>query len=152
MDGLSAAASIIAVIQLAGSIVKVCGGYIQEVKDACDEILSLQKEIQSLQGVLQDLEKFLHSVDKKPLPTSSRLPSIVTDCLSDLQDLEARLGLGTRKKLMKRVGLRALKWPLKRGEVEGIIQNLERYKSSFLLSLQVDQTYVLLTHDSIRHY
>jgi hypothetical protein len=43
---------------------------------------------------------------------------------------------------MRKVGLRALKWPLKRAEVEGVIQNLERYKSSFLLSLQVDQTYV----------
>jgi len=38
MDGLSLAASIIAVIQLTGSLVKLCGGYIQEVKDAQDEI------------------------------------------------------------------------------------------------------------------
>ena len=43
---------------------------------------------------------------------------------------------------MRKMGLRALKWPLKRTEMEAIIQNLERYKSSFNLSLQLDQTYV----------
>ena len=43
MDGLSSAASVIAVIQLAGSIVKICGDYIQEVKKARDEILELQQ-------------------------------------------------------------------------------------------------------------
>jgi hypothetical protein len=142
MDALSSAASVIAVIQLTGSLVKLCGGYIQEVKDAQDEIFTLQRAITGLQGTLQDLQKFLQSNDGKALPTSSRLVSNITDCLSDLRTLEARIDPGKGKKLMKKVGLRALKWPLKRAEVEGVIQNLERYKSSFLLSLQVDQTYV----------
>jgi hypothetical protein len=140
MDALSSAASIIAVIQLTGSLVKLCGGYIQEVKDAQDEIFTLQRAIAGLQ--LQDRQKFLQSNDGKALPTSSRLVSNITDCLSDLRTLEARIDPGKGKKLMRKVGLRALKWPLKRAEVEGVIQNLERYKSSFLLSLQVDQTYV----------
>ncbi|EAU30114.1 hypothetical protein ATEG_09923 [Aspergillus terreus NIH2624] len=43
------------------------------------------------------------------------------------------------------MGLRALKWPLTRTEVQGLIQNLERYKSSFLLSLQVDQTSLMIS-------
>ncbi|KAL4769257.1 hypothetical protein BDW60DRAFT_102654 [Aspergillus nidulans var. acristatus] len=45
---------------------------------------------------------------------------------------------------MRKVGLRALKWPLKRTEAEGVAKNLERYKSSFLLSLQVDQTALMV--------
>lgn len=142
MDALSSAASVIAVIQLAGSLVKLCGGYIQEVKDARDEIFTLQQAIAGLQGTLQDLHKLLQSTDGMDLPTSSRLVSNITDCLFDLRDLEAKLDLGKGNKLMRKVGLRALKWPLKRAELEGVIQNLERYKSSFLLSLQVDQTYV----------
>ncbi|KAI3113559.1 hypothetical protein CBS147330_9834 [Penicillium roqueforti] len=140
MDALSSAASVIAVIQLAGSLVKLCGGYIQEVKDARDEIFTLQQAIAGLQGTLQDLHKLLQSTDGMDLPTSSRLVSNITDCLFDLRDLEAKLDLGKGNKLMRKVGLRALKWPLKRAELEGVIQNLERYKSSFLLSLQVDQT------------
>ncbi|KAJ5369956.1 uncharacterized protein N7496_006048 [Penicillium cataractarum] len=144
MDCLSSAASVIAIIQLTGSLVKLCGGYIQEVKDARDEILTLQRAIAIIQGTLQDLQKFLQSNDGKGLPTSSRLGSNIADCLSDLRALEARLDRGKGKKLMSKMGLRALKWPLKRIEVQGVIQNLERYKSSFLLSLQVDQTSLMV--------
>ncbi|KAF7170941.1 hypothetical protein CNMCM6106_005492 [Aspergillus hiratsukae] len=140
MDAVSSAASIIAVIQLTGSLVKLCGGYIREVKDARGEILDLQRAITGLQGTLQDLQKFLQSNNGKVLPTSSRLVTNITDCLSDLRALEVRLDPGNGKRLMRKVGLRALKWPLKRTEVEGVVKNLERYKTSFLLSLQVDQT------------
>lgn len=142
MDGLSSTASVIAVIQLTGSLVKICGGYIQEVKYARDDIVTLQGAITGLQGILQDLQKFLQSHDDKILPTSSRLVSNITNCCTDLRALEAKINPGSGNKLMRRVGLRALKWPLKRTEVEGIVQNIERYKSSFTLSLQVDQTYV----------
>ncbi|KAJ5471863.1 hypothetical protein N7539_008806 [Penicillium diatomitis] len=140
MDPLSSAASVIAVIQLTGSLVKLCGGYIQEVKYARHEISTLQQAITGLQGTLQDLHKFLRSNEGKVLPTSSRLVSNVTDCLCDLRALEATFDPGKKKKLMRKVGLRALRWPLKRVEMEGVIQNLGRHKSSFLLSLQVDQT------------
>ncbi|KAH8703496.1 WD40-repeat-containing domain protein [Talaromyces proteolyticus] len=144
MDGLSSVSSVIALIQLTGSIVKLCGGYIQEVKDARAEIFTLQQAIATLQGIIQELHKFLQSNDRNSLPTSSQLASSITDCLSDLRALEARVDSGKGKKLMRKVGLRALKWPLKRAEVEGIIQSLERYKSSFLLSLQVDQTSLMV--------
>ncbi|KAJ5646727.1 NACHT and WD40 domain protein [Penicillium lividum] len=140
MDGLSSAASVIAVIQLTGSLVKVCGGYIQEVKDARDEVIALQRAITGLEWILQDLQLLLQSNDENTLPTSSRLASNITDCLSDLQALEAKIDPGTGKKLMRKVGFRALKWPLKRTELEAVVQNLERHKSSFILSLHVDQT------------
>ena len=91
------------------------------MKDARDEILTLQRAIAGLQGTLQDLQKFLQSNDGNALPTSSQLVvSNITDCLSDLRAFEARLDPGTGKKLMGKVGRRALEWPLKRTEVEGV--------------------------------
>ncbi|KAL4958631.1 uncharacterized protein BDV14DRAFT_186338 [Aspergillus stella-maris] len=144
MDGLSSAASVIAVIQLTGSLVELCGGYIQQVKHARDEILTLQRAIVGLQGTLQDLQSLVQTNNGNTLPTSSRLVGNITDCLSDLRGLETRLDPGKRKKLMRKVGWRALKWPLKRTEVEEVIQNLERYKTSFLLSLQVDQSSLMV--------
>ncbi|CAG8909811.1 unnamed protein product [Penicillium egyptiacum] len=144
MDGLSSPASVIAVIQITGSIIKLCGGYIQEVKDARDEMLKLQGSIAGLQGTLKDLHKVLQSNDGKTLATSSRLVSSITDCHSDLRSLEARLDPGKGKKMMRKVGFRALKWPLKRTEVERVTQNLEKYKSSFLLSLQVDHSSMMV--------
>ncbi|THC87201.1 hypothetical protein EYZ11_013354 [Aspergillus tanneri] len=144
MDGISSAASVIAVIQLTGSLVKLCGGYIQEVNNARNDILTVQQAITSLEGTLQDLKNFLQSENGMSLPTSSRLVSDIAHCVSDLQALEARLDPGKGRQLMRKVGLRALKWPLKRTEVEDIVKNLERYKSLFLLSLQVDQTSMMV--------
>jgi hypothetical protein len=120
MDGLSSAASVIAVIQVTGSLVKLCGGFIQEVKDARDEIFELQRSIAGLQWTVQELQKILQGNDGKALPTS-RLVINITDCLSYLHAFQARLDPGKGKKLMRKVGFRALKWPLKRAEVEGVI-------------------------------
>jgi uncharacterized protein Yka (UPF0111/DUF47 family) len=142
MDGLSTAASVIAAIQLTGSLVMQCWGYFQEVKGARDEIQYLQRTITGLQGTLQDLERLLRSDGTKALPTSSKLDRNIEDCSAELQALETRLDSGKRKKLMRKVGLRALKWPLKRSEMESVIQKLEGYKSLFIVSLNVDQTYV----------
>lgn len=148
MDLLSSAASVVAVIQLSGSLVKICGGYIQEVKDAREEIITLQRAITGVQEILQDLEKLIQS-HQNTLPSSSRLVSRITDCLSDLRTLEVRLDPGRGKTLMKRMGLRALKWPLKHTEVDGIVQKLERYKLSFTLSLQLDQTYAFCGYHAL---
>lgn len=109
MDGISSAASVIAIIELTGSIVKLCGGYIQEVKDARIEIFSLQRSIEGIKGTIQDLQKSIQNDDGKALPTSSRLANNITDCLYDLRALEAKLDPGKGKTLMRKVGLRALK-------------------------------------------
>lgn len=142
MDLISLTASVIAIIQLTGSLAKICGGYIGEVRNAQEEILKLCQAITDLEGTLQDLQNCLQSDNGETLPTTSRLANSIDHCLSELQKLERRLDPGKRKALMNKVGLRAFKWPLKRGEVENIVKNLERYKSSFILSLQMDQTYV----------
>lgn len=143
MDGVSSLASVVAVTQLTGSLVTICGGYIQEVTDAREQIINLQRSVTGLQGTIQDLQIFLQKNDENALPTSSQLIGNVIDCLFNLRALEAKIDPGKGKKLMRKVGLRAWRWPLKRKEVENVIQKLEKYKSSFLLSLQVDQTYVL---------
>jgi hypothetical protein len=140
MDGLSSAASVIAVIQLTGSIVKICGGYIQEVRDARDDIASLQRTVAGLEGILQKLKEFLQGPNGRQLPTSTSLVNNITDCLSDLEHLEEKINPGKVKRMMRRFGFRALKWPIKRAEVDRIIQKLERYKSLFSLSLEIEQT------------
>lgn len=56
MDGLSSAASVIAVIQLAGSLVNVCGGYIREVKDTQDEFVSSTENRKSVRGTSRPRE------------------------------------------------------------------------------------------------
>lgn len=122
MDGISVAANVIAVIQLTGSIVKICGGYIKEVKDARKDVVSLQQEVEDLREVLEKLSGLFHGTHSTKLSTSQTLVDGTIKCRSVLQDLEGKIDPGRGKKAMSKVGLRALKWPLKRTEVERIMK------------------------------
>jgi hypothetical protein len=144
MDGLSSAASVIAIIQLAGSIVKICRGYIQVVKDARDEIFELQRSVADLAGVLQELKVLLQGPNGPKLSSSRTLDVPITKCRSTLSALEATVDPGKGRGVMRKFGFRAWKWPLKSIEVDRIVEELERYKSFFTLSLTIDHTCVFL--------
>lgn len=120
---------------------KFCGGYIQEVKNAREDIIALQPAVTGLERVLQKLEKFLQGPKRSKLSTSQLFDDI-TNCLSVLRALEEKIDPRRGQKMMRRFGLQALMWPLNRTEVERVMQDLERHKSSFNLSLKVDQMYV----------
>ena len=142
MDGLSSAANIFAAVELAGSIVKICSRFITEVKNARDDIITLQRTAAGLGGILQKLNESLQGCEGSKLSASSSLADDINDCLSDLEALEEKINPQNRKGGMRRFGIRALKWPLQRPEVDKFVKNLERYKSYFILSMQIDQTYV----------
>jgi hypothetical protein len=142
MEGISAAASVIGIIQLAGSIVKICGGYLQEVKHARDDIIALKRTVADLESTVEKLRECLEGRDGTTLTISSSLVRSIANCLSDLGALKKSVDPGKGKDFMRRFGIRAFKWPLNRTEVGRLIQNLEGYKSSFTLSLQINQTYV----------
>jgi len=142
MDGISSAASIIAVIQLTGSIVKICGSYIQEVKVARREIISFQQQVAELAEIFEKLSELPQKHNGTKLATSQRLVNDTTQCFAMLGVLRKKIDPGAKRKAMSRLGLRAMKWPLKRAEVDKVMMDLERYKSLFTLSLLMDQTYV----------
>ena len=143
MDGLSTVAGVVAVIQRGERVVKICGSYIKEVEGAKREIKHLQREVADVTGVLGKLSDLLDSSDGAKLSTSQYLVNDLTRCFSKLTALEKKIDPGKGQTTMTKLGLRALKWPLERGEVEGIVHGLERCKQSLNLALQVDQTYVV---------
>jgi hypothetical protein len=140
MEGIGSAASVIAVIQLAGSIIEICGGYVAAVKNANKEIDSLRKVIEELKDVLQTLSRLLDGPNGPKLFTSQKLALQISDCSSELTTLKERLRSGPKERVIGRLRLRSLKWPLQRKEVTSVMNNLERHKQSFVLALQVDQT------------
>ena len=144
MDGVSAAANVIAVIELAGSIAKVCGKYIIAVKNARSDIERLTKEVDGLSKVLVRLSELLHGPYAEKLSTSEIAPNIY-DCKQELCDLQEKLnhgltGKASAKKAMMKLGLRSLQWPLRTKEVDAFVRSLENWKQLFTLSLQIDQT------------
>jgi hypothetical protein len=108
MDGLSGAANVIAVIQLAGSIIEICGGYIKKVKNAKEDILRLQNELAGLTKVLQALRELLCKSDGIKLTSTQALFDHVTECDSTLTRLKEKIDRKTAERPMSRWGFRAL--------------------------------------------
>ncbi|PCG88247.1 hypothetical protein PENOC_111850 [Penicillium occitanis (nom. inval.)] len=140
MDGLSGAASVIAVIQLTGSIVEICGGYIGKVKNAKQDILHLQQEIRALTGVLVALNELLQGPGGTELTTSRSLFDNVSKCFATLTHIKEKIDPGKNQNSLRRRVFRALQWPLQQSELLKVISDVERYKSLFSLALQLDQT------------
>lgn len=61
MDGLSAVASVIAVIQISGAVLSLCAQYLKAVKNAKSDIEHLQGELSGLRAVLEGAQELLES-------------------------------------------------------------------------------------------
>ncbi|KAJ5825710.1 hypothetical protein N7474_002848 [Penicillium riverlandense] len=140
MEIVSSAASVVAVIQLAGSVVKSCGGYIKQVKDAPKEIKSLQEELDDLLKLREELSKLLENTQDTTLSTPERVRNRLLKCYKVLETLKDKIDPGNSKKAMSRMGLRALKWPLKSAEAKRAIKDIERCKLSLNSALLIGQT------------
>ena len=143
-EPLGLAASVIAVIDLSVKVASWCSEYYAKVKHARDDIERLQRETQGLKETLEKVQSLCGGPNGVKLQESQSLRDGVKDCRKQLAQLETKLEPRTRNKLMSRYGIRALRWPLRSDEVDGIMKKLGNCKDNISLSLQVDQTYVIL--------
>ena len=155
-EALGVAASIIAIIQLTGTVVQ----YISDVKDASkdgDRLLTELRTISVFLPILKDAADRAQSEPGGQWMTTIRSLGVPNGPLSQfklaLETLARQLEpvVGWRKRA------RALVWPFKEKEVKDILGTIERQKSLFLLAVQNDhkglseaiQRDVLSLHDSV---
>lgn len=150
MDPLSVTASIIAVWQAANAIISICYNYSAAVKGTPWKVPNVTNEVQSLRDVLESLAKLAERAGHEDHSAEARLPALkvlcepdtglLAMCKTELESLEKKLR--PSKRLGSRGGavLQSLSWPLKEGETEKMLKNLERYKATLLVALQTDQT------------
>ena len=143
MDGLSGAASVIAVVEISAKVASLCLRYSVKVKHAKGDIERLHQKTKEINNILENLQHLLRH-DKSQLSTTRPLLNPLQRCCQELKDLEDKLKANLEpnrgRKAMQRLGVRALKWPLTSEEVGKTVQNLENYRHTFNLALQVDQT------------
>jgi hypothetical protein len=140
MDGLSGAASVIAVIDLSAKITALCFQYSIAVKDAKNDIERIQKKVDDIKHIVESIKNLLDGPHKAQLSTAHGLFKSLKQCLQQLEQLKQQLEPGNTRKAMSRFGVRALKWPFTSKQVENTVSSLEGYERSFTLALQVDQT------------
>ncbi|KAF5853876.1 hypothetical protein GGP41_006653 [Bipolaris sorokiniana] len=145
MDGLSGAASVIAVIDISTKVASLCYQYSVEVKHAKGDIERLRSKVNDTKTVLEKLQQL--EQNSPQLSTTRKMVDSPKQCHKQLQGLKDQLEPGRSRKAMQRFGIRALKWPFTSKEVEKTVQNIESYQATFSLALQTDQTTLVLRID-----
>lgn len=141
MDGLSAAASVIAVIQIAQSIGTALKDYYEGVRDARDDIKKLYNSVTSLQAILSSIYKTINRANGQflldiALLTNPSGPLRRAELELHKLQLELKILVKGQKSLDKAV--RSLIWPFKKKDIEKAVGTIERCKSSLTLELQVE--------------
>ena len=153
MEALSVTANIIAVLQAANTIIDICCDYSAAIRGASWELPKVTKELQSLRDVLELLKGLAKRAENADPTADARLPAVIRICDSDagplamcnaeLESLKTKLEppKWTGPVTSKRTALmQTITWPLKEGETKKMLQNMERYKTTLSMALEIDQT------------
>ncbi|KAL4901479.1 hypothetical protein BDW74DRAFT_181769 [Aspergillus multicolor] len=144
MEGLGAAASVIAVVDLAGKVATVLFRYLTAVKHAKPDIERLCNELDQLTATLQNAQRLLNGPKAAQLQTANSQPlrQALNGSYLELVSLEGKL---TKKlesnssRVMSKFGIRGLKWPFESKDVDRIITALERQRDTLSTALIIDQ-------------
>ncbi|KAJ0306108.1 hypothetical protein Brms1b_010559 [Colletotrichum noveboracense] len=144
MEGVGVAANVIAVVDLSAKVASLCFQYSKEVAGARADIQRLRTQVEHLETVLRATQRLVEGIKGRPLLTSQELVGSISDCIVDLERLEKKLNPNPARTAMRRLGLRALKWPFSSKEVDQVLSSLERHEETIRFGLQIDQTSVLV--------
>lgn len=135
MDPLSAVGSIIAIIQLVGTVIS----YLDGVKDASEERTQLLVEISSVGGLLTTLRDLaVASEQEGTAMASAKSLNVPLGPLAQFRLALERIAVVLApNRGVKKFG-KSLAWPFKKGEVLELLGVIERQKTLFILALQSD--------------
>jgi Na+/phosphate symporter len=94
MDGLSAAASIAAIIDISAKVASLCFQYSVAVKDAKRDIERLGRTVTDVKNVLEEVKQLLDRDDKTRLLTTHKLLDSLKEYSQQLQAMKTQLKLG----------------------------------------------------------
>jgi ankyrin repeat domain-containing protein 50 len=143
MDPLGAAGSLASLIEISGRVFNLCRTYYLEVKSAREDIRRLRDEMTSLQDVLANVKDIADGPGSAKLSIASLLnqsDGLIQKCLTELQGVARTLDAGSRNGNMRQFGLRAIRWPFSRREVDKTVSIIGRQKEIFNLALTADAT------------
>ena len=142
MEGLGVVANVIAVVDLSAKVATLCFQYSKDVFSARADIERLRTQVEHLTIALRATQRLIEGTKGVSLLTSQALAGSFRNCMADLERLGKKLAPNPVRTVMRRYGVRALKWPFTSKDVEQLLADLERHEKNITLGLQVDQTYV----------
>lgn len=141
MDGLSGAASVIAVIQIAQTIGSALKDYYEDVRDARADIQKLYHSVRSLESILSCIGDVINRRDGEPLLFSSLFTNPsgpLRQSELELHKLRLELNISPKTKHGFGKAVQSMTWPFKRNDVEKAVDTIDRHKSSLILEIGVE--------------
>jgi hypothetical protein len=126
------------VAQLADLAVKVFGDlhrYYHGVKNAPARAKDLREELGGILGIIETLKDVLSDTPSRVGISSETLEKVVSQFTEALVDTEKRVAAERAK------GIQRMKWPFSEHETQEAIEKIERFKNTFNLALNLEQTY-----------
>ena len=142
-EPLSLVASLIAVVQISGSVISCCYEYRKGVKNAPKNLLMVTSEVAGLRNVVERLITLMDDKKMANYTYLSTLAEIVTAdgpleyCRHNLESLQIELELPVNE--CKALG-RRLTWPLQERDITKTLASIYRLKSLLETALLVDNT------------
>ena len=141
MEVVAASASLIAVIQVTASVIRVSSEYIRGVKGSTKAAERLRNELKDFRSILEKVEEQAETerANGGEIAEMKFLSSIHTsfvDCNQLLVNVEKRLDTSSAVVKYRK----ALTWPFREKEIEKCISSLHNFKGTFQLALSLDST------------
>ena len=140
-DPLSAAASIIAVIQISQAVLAACYNYANAVKDAPQDIGWIINEVGSLKVILEELKSLENAITSSQ--SSALFKSLKADhgplatCHSALAVIARTLGDSAKGPVSRKS---SFIWPFKQKSVQALLEIIQKQKSNLILALAADES------------
>ncbi|KAH7140047.1 WD40-repeat-containing domain protein [Dactylonectria estremocensis] len=147
MEVVGVAANIIAVVDISVKVLSWCSQYAKDVKHANAEVQQLCNEVDQLRQVTENVRYLLDGPAGSRLQSSREMGAALQSSLDLLVQVEHILRPGSSRKVMSRIGLRALRWPFQSSESRSIIEGIRNCSARLSWALQVDQATILLDVD-----
>jgi hypothetical protein len=131
MDVVSALGLVASVDQLLGltkAVVSNMWQYTLDVKNAGNNAGKLRREMSTICDLLPSL---LDVVGSDGHPITSSLPAAIKEFKIILEEMIPRVSEGQVK------GMKRLQWPFKKAETDKLLDEISRYKETFILALNV---------------
>ena len=146
-DGLSVAASVAGLIQIADIVVRRGYRYIRDVKNAEKSVEQLIDEVNKLSRVLHSLKNVAERCEdeKMEIEPTAQIHHIEA-CLKTLQIVDTHLddsNPATKADSMDNIKSK-LKWPLNRSKVKELLLEVEKHKSVMSLAMTASSMSALL--------
>ncbi|KAF7924010.1 hypothetical protein BELL_0344g00110 [Botrytis elliptica] len=148
MDGLSTAASVIAVVQLAQAVGGALMEYYEGVKSARDDIQRLYHSIKNLESVLKSINDLPHTLSINIQTLLENKTGTLSLCKAELDGIEKELD--TFSKQQNHIGkLKSLIWPFKKKDVDKHVDFIDKHKHDLMLAFGVENLHMSMHHHNI---